>query len=317
VISSLASKKGAAQREARMILLYLLFAVGGCLIIGGACVWWKRPQRVVRFGFTIPKIGIDKLALGGVILVVGVGLLTSPFAILAYFHADAFFDLLSHVVPAAHIDPGMTQKLCGSTDDAFVYLEDASVLDLRGYRSVPKFLTNMRMSPANLLNTMRITKVKDERYVRMEYGTTSPAGIEARCLDRSYKRDFANDGNHPTIVGLCIDTDGVAVGQDFTVTNEITYWNAYNDPEHWNYESYTNRQSKPERITIGILFPNKKPFVDQKRYSGQHGHLNELDQAPGRVIDAVDRLHSFWTVEATPRIDDEITYKVAWTWNDR
>ena len=299
-----------------MLLIYVPFFLGLLAILGGVVVWWKHPKRIVSFGFKIPKTEIDKLSLGLCICVIGVGLVVAPMAFLAYFHADAFFELVSRVVPEAKVEAAMKTSPCdGSHDDAFIYQVDGSVLDLRGYRHVPKVLESVRISPANLTNTLTLKKVKDERYVRMSYGTTSPAGIEARCLDWPYSSVEKRDGDHPRQIFLCIDTGDTKVGDVITITNEITYWNAYNDKSKWWYETYSNKQNEKEKLSIAIIFPNDKPGEEIRRYQSSHGAMNDMTTA-GSLVTNRDRLTVYWPIEAQASTSEEITYKLEWTWKD-
>jgi hypothetical protein len=63
-----------------------------------------------------------------------------------------------------------------------------------------------------------------------------------------------------------------------------------------------------------ILFPKDKPITNYLAFKGDHQLGTVVPATEGSVVLARDALALAWTIPGTPSPNEEISYKLSWTW---
>jgi hypothetical protein len=199
--------------------------------------------------------------------------------------------------------------------EGFIFKRDVSVLDLRGSRDIPRNKQTERYSPVTLVNNMLVTKTRPERSIRFTYATSGVA-LSPRCLTHPYelkkamKPDVHGERQLREVWEIEIDVADIPIGEEFLLSTEVTYWNAFEAPEQRNYATYANDQSEPEEVAMILLFPEDKTF---KKYSLFAYHHDSPDAQPfqgtPKVTVGKDNSTLYWRV---PKAQPGYAYEIHW-----
>lgn len=204
---------------------------------------------------------------------------------------------------------------------SFLFLRDASYLDLRSSQSQPWFtrlpgwgrLTgrHTRIRPATLVNYMLIKKVAGAEVIHMKYSTSGT--LDMRCL--THPCTFRKAYEHDHEVGeITADVRDVQVNEEFTLITEVTYWNAFSGTEGDDYSTYTHNQTlQPEEISVIITFPELQRFRAVDVLETPPGAEQPRPvQGPARSIPANDGGTYYWSTSRPGPGRWYFTLK--WTW---
>jgi hypothetical protein len=217
-----------------------------------------------------------------------------------------------NVVPAPNVTetPSLPQ---GKTKE-FELLRDMSVWDLRAWKAVPQGKENDRVSPAHYLNYLHIRK-RLPADVYVAHYATSGAAIDLRCLTHTGKVSRRMSGpvhQDEKEYAIEIDVQHVAVGQEFLVVVEGTYWNAFQKPTE-TASTYTDSDiASIGELGMIVLFPPDKPFTSLTRsdVDSQTGVSREV-RTPNVFYRDPRGQYLHWSV--TTRNPNH-HYQVAWSW---
>jgi len=201
---------------------------------------------------------------------------------------------------------------------AFRFLRDTSILDLRGagrsslISRIP--IVNEKSNPANLTNTMRIKKIAQADVISFTYATSGT--LDVRCLTRKYtlkvatEKDKHEKGELSQTWEVTVDVSDVAVGEEFEIIVEVTYWNAFDTPGKQWYATYANQQTEPETLATLLLFPSNKPFDAYSLLAYPHGSTQgQPFSGVSKIVAGMDRLNLYWEI---PNAQGNDTYEIHW-----
>ena len=141
--------------------------------------------------------------------------------------------------------------------------------------------------------------------------------LAARCLTqrctirRAVSADQHAQGKLTETWELTADVREFAVGQEFPMLVEVTYWNAFDTTEKQWYSTYSNSQKEPENVSVLLLFPENKPFRDSTRLAYPHGSKSgQPFQGNERVITGDANQSLYWEVFSAQQNE---AYEVRWT----
>ena len=206
--------------------------------------------------------------------------------------------------------------------DAFVFLSDSSILDLRQSQAKPWYAflryssdadQKKRTKPTILRNVMRIQKVKTAATLHLSYGTS--AFMDVSCLTQmaSITRVIITDkveGYQTTEVN--VDVGSVAVGSTFELIVEAIYWNAFSDDKHYDFTTYSNGQTETENLSVLLIAPTDKPFkgVGVTEFPGTDDGQPFSGEARGFPPDGTGQTY-YWT---TQNNRPNYYYKLRWSY---
>lgn len=220
------------------------------------------------------------------------------------------------VVPPAQVTE--VPKLKEETGaDEIETLRDISMWDLRGWKSVPTEGENSRYSPANYVNYLHVRKVRPASIYRAHYATNGSL-IDLRCITHQYNLLLQQGGAggyaHPgeKTYEMDIDVTNVAVGEEFLIVVEATYWNSFQGTQRQEIETYTDKDMKHmDELAIFVLMPESKPFRNPLRCArtadkecvSYGGHERFYTDKDGRFM--------YWGIDE--RLPDR-HYQLSWDW---
>jgi len=209
------------------------------------------------------------------------------------------------------------QRIPDPTYTSFEFLEDQSVLDLRGsfdqpwYTRLPGWKqlrgTHVRIRPATLMNTMRVKKVAKADWLYIKYSTSGT--LAARCLTQPYNIQITPTGDNVQVIA---DVRSVKIGEVFTIATEVTYWNAFRGSDGDDFTTYTHNQTDvSEAISLAIIFPDERHF----------NAVRMLEQPPGSSAERTATIGTSWPSPgnqtyywAGTTAGGEWYFTAKWTW---
>lgn len=195
-------------------------------------------------------------------------------------------------------------------------LKDISIFDLRQWRFTPDSCKNRRFSPANYTNYLHVKKTKDLDKIILHYATSGFA-IDMRCITHSYtveqrKKPLQHDGKNVKEYAMTVDVHNVAIGQEFLIVIEATYWNAFNNLNGDDASTYTDEEvSGLNELGLIVFFPESKPFKQAERIDRDTKSGNEQSYRGHDEFYTDDKKFIYWDIrERSPNHH----YELRWTW---
>jgi len=206
----------------------------------------------------------------------------------------------------------------------FAFVRDESVVDLRASRSQPLLkyfpILGRRSNPATLLNSMLIRKLRDANEISFTY-STSGTELDVRCLSLNCKlKKLLTNDEHSSVImktnwELTADLSDVPVGTDFTMVVEVTYYNAYERPEQWFYNTYSNKQRQDETLSALLIFPNDRVPKDiyiktQPEHTDAEKNVVSVDFQGGTRIKGPQNRSFYWQLSGA--LPPNQAYELHW-----
>jgi len=229
----------------------------------------------------------------------------------AYVKAAAASPLA--IVPPSPTVP--TPDLPPEADAGFVLLRDISMWDLRGRVEIPANRGGDRVSPAHYINYLHLKKTAAVGKYVAHY-QTGGSGIDLRCITHSAKiyektNPTVHESGHEYAVEVDVSAD--AVGQEFLLVIEGTYWNGFQGSTG-DVETYTDSDTSAlGELAIFVLFPESNHIKGQPQLteidsnSKQERQIRESTQlfrdSSGQFV--------YWNV--TSRRPNK-HYRIGWEW---
>jgi hypothetical protein len=212
-------------------------------------------------------------------------------------------------------DVKTVEQITDPSYEGFFFRRDVSVLDLRASRDIPAGKKDERYSPVTLINNMLVTKTRPERTIRFTYATSGVA-VSPRCLTHPYelkkamKPDVHGERKLREVWEIEIDVADIPMNEEFLLTTEVTYWNAFEAPEQRNYSTYANDQTEPEEVSMILLFPESKPLKKYDLFAYEH-ETEKIQPFQGtpKVTLGKDNSTLYWRV---PKAQPGYAYEVHW-----
>lgn len=298
-----------------VILCFItLMILGGFMLVYSIIRLTKRnaPSQLSLPGLKIELKGpawLLSAAIGSIML-------ASPIIAAAFQKPD------NVTIPPPPASVQQVQSVPDPTYDAFRFVRDVSILDLRGvtsapwYKQIPGwqwFDRKPRIKPGVLKNYMVVRKVSPANEIHLTYGTSGR--LDVRCLTHAaqYRRAVRTIGEDTAETWEVIaNVSQIPVGQEFEIAVEATYWNGFRGAQGDDYTTYAHKQSEPEQLSIILFFPEDKPFksatVTEYAPGSQTGSPFQGQAAnwPG----ANNQTYYWTTISQRP----EFYYKISWTW---
>jgi hypothetical protein len=214
------------------------------------------------------------------------------------------------------------QRIAEPNYKSFVFVRDASILDLRAidaapwYTSLPGyalFQKKPHTNPGVLKNYMIIKKIDTASKIHITYSTSG--SLDVRCPTHVAAFNVADkemDGKVTQTVEVVADVSSIPVGQEFEMLIEATYWNAFAGSEGDNYTTYAHNQTLAEDISIIVLFPPNKPFksVSMLEFAPDSTHGTTI-QGPAKNIPGSQNQTYYWEMSNDR---PNYYYQIAWKW---
>lgn len=283
-------------------------------IVGIFTIIWTllKPPAPNQEGANVKLKGIKLRLTGRAVsqMFLGAALLVSPV-------------LASNTVKAAvastptHVD---VDRIPDPNYEAFVFLRDTSVLDLRGSRAQPLLShipwVGRKTNPATLVNSMLIRKRAATDNISFKYSTSG--ALDVRCLTHACVIKHANTSTqYPgTDINeaweLTADVKDVVIGEEFQMIVEVTFWNAFDTPQKQWYATYSNNQTELENVSTLLLFPEESPFKDYKllTYVEADKTLHPF-QGQARIVPGPGNQSLYWEI---PKAQPNETFRVDWSY---
>lgn len=193
------------------------------------------------------------------------------------------------------------QQIPDPTYTSFEFLDDQSMLDLRDsfdqpwYTRLPGWKrlhgTHVKIRPATLMNTMRVKKVAKADLIYIKYSTSGT--LAARCLTHPYTVQITPSGDNAQVIA---DVRSVKIGDVFTITTEVTYWNAFRGTTGDDFTTYTHNQADtPETISLAIIFPDERHFTMAQMLEQPPGASSERAVTIGTTWPSPGNQTYYWT----------------------
>lgn len=150
-------------------------------------------------------------------------------------------------------------------------LRDVSMWDLRAWRPVLPGTSDNRYSAVNYVNYLHVRKLKPVDVYRAHYSTDG-AMIDLRCIThRAEILQQAGEGQHPGedkhTYEVVVDVKDVAVGNEFLIVVEGTFWNDFQNLKQEEASTYTDEDiHQMNELAMFIMMPEQKPFTNTKRW---------------------------------------------------
>jgi hypothetical protein len=197
---------------------------------------------------------------------------------------------------------------------SFTFASDLLVLDLRTSSEQPWYArifrgtdTHRRIRPATVTNTMKVRKVAPADYIYIKYATSG--ALDMRCLTHPYTVQLSDKSDEGQIIA---DVRSLAVGEETTIINEITYWNAFRGEDGEDFTTYTHNQKNiPEQIALAIIFPEDHPFSSIQMFEQPPGAKQMRLVTSGSPSPSPGNKTFYW---ATTTFEGEWYFTAKWRW---
>jgi hypothetical protein len=247
---------------------------------------------------------------------IGVLMVATPLIVSAIQKPD------SVTIPPPPASVQQVQRIDEPNYRSFRFLRDISILDLRSVQEAPWYTgipgyglieKKPRIRPGVLKNYMIVRKVDTASTIHITYSTSGK--LDVRCPTHPCTFRISNrviDGKEIETWEVIANVSTIAVGQEFEIMVEATYWNGFKDNNQEDYTTYAHGQTEPEQLSIMVMFPEDKPFrnisVTEYPPDGERGSpiQGQTEAWPGP-----NNQTYYWSINSQR---PNWYYKITWQW---
>ena len=217
------------------------------------------------------------------------------------------------VVPPASVR--QVNELPSNSPEGTELLKDISVFDLRSWVPVPPRDRERRVSPVNYINYLHIRKTHNISSYVIHYGTAGYA-IDLRCVTHEcsvLQREPSPQHLGQKEYAVAVDVSNEAVGKEFLIVIEATYWNGFGDAANESASTYTDHDIGPlGELALIVLFPESKPFKEYRLLEGgDNANTPRVYRGSHSLYPDVNKRFVYWSIQE--RKPDQ-HYRLEWTW---
>lgn len=298
--TDLENQMAALKKQVMRPRMYLVFLAIGA-ILGGFGIWaLRRADAMVK----LPSREIDRA--------------TDPMVELRRREIEREVALIKTQAPAtAKPKPIRNQQLVDRVQTGdnpnFVIISDHLVVDLRGWKSVPRGLAGEPHSIVTLLRKLELKKIAKADVFEVESHTT---GIDILmscpepyvCHYKKQKTREAIGQDLDLVKQMKVDVSKIDVGRDFSLNLFYTYVNNLQVDLNWGVIGYRN-SGYPSML---LIFPDEKPFKDYSLKVTRAERDNPIEFSGKRSV--MTGLKHDWLYWEVPEPSPPYIYRVYWNW---
>lgn len=249
-----------------LMLLMLL----GIFIVAFAVLKLANDKKAAsQSNFSLPWFGNQKLELKGpawlLLVAIGVIMIASP--VIAAFAQKS----PDETVPPITVQRVQeNENLPEENTDAFRFISDLSILDLRQSQTVPWYTafkrifgvgSSQKVRPTVLRNVMVVRRTTNAKNLVLSYSTSGSLSIRCLTQDATYsEKRVTQSGNTTDTWAVTVDVSAMPMNTDFEVIVEATYFDAFSRADTSYYSTYGNKQNDQENLSVLLIFPDDKPM---------------------------------------------------------